>query len=70
MRYAAHQLMGVLLNIIELSFKGQAIMKKSGLIVLGIVAFCAISIGYLSSVQIPAPVKSISKTVPNEQLPR
>ena len=45
-------------------------MKKSGLIVLGIVVFCAISIGYLSSVQIPAPVKSISKTVPNEQLPR
>jgi len=54
----------------KIIFGRQAIMKKSGLIVLGIVAFCAISIGYLSSVQIPAPVKSISKTVPNEQLPR
>ena len=45
-------------------------MKKSGLIALAVVIFGVISIGYLSSVQIPAPVKSVSKTIPNEQLPR
>ena len=45
-------------------------MKKSGLILIAFAAFAVISIGYLSSVQIPAPVKTVSKIVPNAQLPR
>ena len=45
-------------------------MKKSGIIVLAVMAFAVVSIGYLSSVQIPAPVKTVAKIVPNEQLPR
>ncbi|MGC6516607.1 MAG: hypothetical protein ACON49_01100 [Candidatus Puniceispirillaceae bacterium] len=45
-------------------------MKKSGVIILAVVALGVISVGYLSSVQIPAPVKTVSKTIPNEQLPR
>ena len=45
-------------------------VKKSGIIVLAIMAFAVVSVGYLSSVQIPAPVKTVSKIVPNEQLPR
>jgi len=45
-------------------------LKKSGIIILAFVAFGVISVGYLSTVQIPAPVKSVSKLVPNEELPR
>ena len=45
-------------------------MKKSGLIALAVVALTIISVGYLSTVQIPAPTKTVSKVVPNEQLPR
>ena len=45
-------------------------MKKSGIILLAVLAFGIVSIGYLSTVQIPAPVKTVSKIVPNEQLPR
>lgn len=45
-------------------------MKRSVAIVVAVVALGVMGIGYLSSVQIPAPEKSITKTVPNEQLPR
>lgn len=45
-------------------------VKKSGIIILAFVLFGVFGVGYLSSVQIPAPVKTVSKIVPNEQLPR
>ena len=45
-------------------------MKKSGIIIVAFILFGILSVGYLSSVQIPAPVKTVSKIVPNEQLPR
>ena len=45
-------------------------MKKSGIIILAFVLFGIVGVGYLSSVQIPAPVKAVSKVIPNEQLPR
>lgn len=45
-------------------------MKKSGIIIVAFILSGILSVGYLSSVQIPAPVKTVSKIVPNEQLPR
>jgi len=45
-------------------------VRKSGIIILAVVLFGLLSVGYLSSVQIPAPVKTVSKIIPNEQLPR
>lgn len=45
-------------------------MKKSGIIIVAFILFGILSVGYLSSVQIPAPVKTVAKIVPNEQLPR
>ena len=45
-------------------------MKKSGIIIIAFILFGVLSVGYLSAVHIPAPVKTVSKIVPNEQLPR
>jgi len=50
--------------------KGGCGVKKSGIIIIAFILFGVLSVGYLSSVQIPAPVKTVSKIVPNEQLPR
>ena len=48
----------------------RAEMKKSVMVILAVIFLGVIGIGYLSSVQIPAPVKTVSKVVPNEELPR
>ena len=48
----------------------RAEMKKSGMVILAVIFLGVIGVGYLSSVQIPAPVKTVSKVVPNEELPR
>lgn len=45
-------------------------MKKSGFITLAVLLFGVLTVGYLSTVQIPAPVTTVSKIVPNEDLPR
>lgn len=47
-----------------------AIMKKTTMVGLIITVMLVIGVGYLSTVQIPAPEKTVSKLVPNEQLPR
>lgn len=45
-------------------------MKKSVMVGLAVILVGFIGIGYLSTVQIPAPEKTVSKIIPNEQLPR
>ena len=45
-------------------------MKKSVMAALTVIVVAFIGVGYLSTVQIPAPEKTVSKIIPNEKLPR
>lgn len=53
-----------------MGFGEENIMKQSAIIFLVVVALGLLGMGYLSTVQIPAPEKTVSKVIPNEQLPR